>query len=193
MARIFFNLTKPLSEHIEHFFIYINDIVKLNNLFKFILFADDTTIIAPVNTNNKETANIVNMELDKIITWFKLNKLSLNISKTKFCIFHKVQREISIPEIHIENTVIGYSKVKDFLGFRLDENLNWNDHLDKLCCKHSRTLGIINKLKYVLPRNVLLQLYLSLFLPHVNYGILIWRHNYEKIGKLQKRAVRFIT
>ena len=106
------------------FLIYINDIVKSSNLFKFILFADDTTIIAPINNNNKETANMINMELDKIITWLKLNKLSLNISKTKFCIFHKVQRKISIPEIQIKNTVISYSKVIDFLGFRLDDNLN---------------------------------------------------------------------
>ena len=81
----------------------------------------------------------------------------------------------------------------DFLGFRLDENLNWNDHIEKLSCKLSRTLGIINKMKFVLPRNVLLQLYNSLFLPHVNYGILIWGHNNERIEKLQKRAVRFIT
>ena len=175
------------------FLIYINDIVKSSNFFKFILFADDTTIFAPINTNNKETANIINMELEKIITWLKLNKLSLNISKTKFCIFHKVQRKVSIPEIQIENTVISNTKVVDFLGFRLDENLNWNDHIEKLSCKLSRTLGIINKMKYVLPINVLLQLYSSLFLPHVHYGILTWGHNNERIEKLQKRAVRFIT
>ena len=175
------------------FLIYINDIVKSSNFFKFILFADDTTISAPINTNNKETANIINMELEKIITWLKLNKLSLNISKTKFCIFHKVQRKVSIPEIQIENTVISNTKVVDFLGFKLDENLNWNDHIEKLSCKLSRTLGIINKMKYVLPINVLLQLYSSLFLPHVHYDILIWGHNNERIEKLQKRAVRFIT
>ena len=126
------------------FSIYINDIVKSSNLFKFTLFADDTTIIAPMNTNNKETANIINMELDKIITLLKLNKLSLNIFKTKFCIFYKVQSKILIKEIQTENTVISYSKVIDFSGFRLDENLNRNDHLEKLSYKLSRTLGIIN-------------------------------------------------
>ena len=145
-------------------------------------------MFAPINTNNKETANIINMELEKIITWLKLNKLSLNISKSKFCIFHKVQCKISIPEIQIENTVISNTKVVDFLGFILYENLNWNDHIDKLSCKISRTFRIINKMKYVLPRNVLPQLYSSLFLPHVNYG-----HNNERIEKLQKRVVRFIT
>ena len=61
------------------FLIYINDIVKSSNFFKFILFADDTTLFAPINTSNKETANIINMELEKIIVWLKLNKLSLNI------------------------------------------------------------------------------------------------------------------
>ena len=65
------------------FLIYMNDIAKSSNLFKFILFADDTTIIAPINTNNKETASIINMELDKIITWLKLNKLCLNILYNK--------------------------------------------------------------------------------------------------------------
>ena len=172
------------------FLIYINDIVKSSNFLKFILFADDTTVFAPINTNNKETANI-NMWIEKIITWLKLNKLSLKISKAKFCVFHKVQRKVSIPEIQIENTVISNTKVVDFLGFRLDENLNWNDHIEKLSCELSRTLGIINRMKYVLPINALLQLYSSLFLPHVHYGILIWGHNNERIEKLQKRAVRF--
>ena len=79
------------------FQIYINDIVRSSNIVKFRLFADDTTIFAPINTNNMETANIINMELEKNITWLKLNKLSLNISKTKLCLFHKVQRKVLIP------------------------------------------------------------------------------------------------
>ena len=73
-------------------------------LLKFILFADDTTIVAHINTNNMETANIINIKLEKI----------LHISKTKLCIFHKVQREVSIPEIQIGNTFISNTKVEDF-------------------------------------------------------------------------------
>ena len=91
--------------------------------------------------------------------------MTLNISKTKLCIFHKV----SIPEIQIENTVISNTKVVDFLGFRLDENLNWSDHIEKLSCKLARTLGIINKMKYVLARNVLLQSRAVRFIPQSQY------------------------
>ena len=93
--------------------------------------------------------------------------------------FHKVQREISIPEIQIENTVISHTKVVCFWGFRLDKNLNWNYLTDELSCKLPETLRVINKLKYVLSRNILFQLYNSLFLPHVNYGVLILGHNYD--------------
>ena len=87
-------------------------------------------------------------------------ELSSHIFKTTFCIINKVQHKLSIPEMQIENTVISYSKVVDFSGLRLDENLSWNDHIhdiEELSCKLKRTLGIINTLKYVglLSRNVL--------------------------------------
>ena len=49
---------------------------------KFILFADDTTIIAPINTNYMETANILNVDEKYDV---KLNTYCfLNISKTTF-------------------------------------------------------------------------------------------------------------
>ena len=69
------------------FLICIKDIGKSSSFLQFILFADDTTIIAPINTNNMETVNIVNMELAKIITWLKLNKLSLMFLRQNYVYF----------------------------------------------------------------------------------------------------------
>ena len=40
---------------------------------------------------------------------------------------------------------------------------------------------------------ILIQLYKTLILPHINYGILIWGHQHDKIMQLQKRAIRSIT
>ena len=61
------------------FLIYINDIHKSPNLFHFILFADDKTLITK---NNIYKTDIINAELAKLSIWFKVNKLSLNISKS---------------------------------------------------------------------------------------------------------------
>ena len=54
----------------------------------------------------------------------------------------------------------------------LDKHLDSNSHIDEISNKLSRTIGIINKLKYVLPQHVLLTLYNALMLPHINYCLL---------------------
>ena len=40
---------------------------------------------------------------------------------------------------------------------------------------------------------ILIQLYKTLILPHINYGILIWGYEHDKNTQVQKRAIRFIT
>ena len=64
------------------FLLYINDIVLSSNVFKFNLFADDTSLFYS-NENNTEATRIINIELVKISQWLAANKLSLNIGKSK--------------------------------------------------------------------------------------------------------------
>ena len=53
--------------------------------------------------------------------------------------------------------------------------------------------GILHRLKYLYPQNILITLYKSLFIPHINYGSLLWGHAGESIDKIQKKAIRTIT
>ena len=46
----------------------------------FLMFADDTNLFSP-HDNIKDPFNNVNLELNKIVIWFKANKLSLNEGK----------------------------------------------------------------------------------------------------------------
>ena len=68
------------------FLIYINDLPLVSNLFMPILFADDTNLFC---TNDKLDilVNEINVELVKVLTWVRVNKLSLNIEKTNFMLF----------------------------------------------------------------------------------------------------------
>ncbi len=75
------------------FIIYINDIAEASNVFAFIIYADDTlsTILEITYKQKGATVahqNIKNNKLANIRDWLKLNKLSLNIKKTKYVIFH---------------------------------------------------------------------------------------------------------
>ena len=78
----------------------------------------------------------------------------------------------------------------NFLGIAIYTHLNWESHINKIANKIIKTIGILNKLKYVLPLNILSIMYNSLIFPNINYGILVWGH---RMFKLQKRAMRIIT
>ena len=51
------------------------------------MFADDTNLFYS-HSNIDTLFKTVNKELNYINEWFKANKLSLNISKTKYTFFH---------------------------------------------------------------------------------------------------------
>ena len=52
---------------------------------------------------------------------------------------------------------------------------------------------MIIKLKHLIPQKTLLTIYNSLILPHINYCILAWGHDSNRILKLQKNAIRIIA
>ena len=52
---------------------------------------------------------------------------------------------------------------------------------------------MLNKLKFIIPDQILLTIYNSLILPHLNYCILAWGYDSKRIYKLQKNALRIIN
>ena len=132
-------------------------------------------------------------ELNKIIEWLKINKLSLNIKKCKFMIFHTPQKKISIPNIVIENIALESVEKFNCLGVILHQNMNWKSHIDSISSKIGKSIGVLNRLKHCLPISIKVFMYNSLILSRINYGILLWGYQCERILKLQKKALRIIS
>ena len=59
------------------------------------MFADDTNLFAS-HSNLDELLKIVKQEIATISNWLKINKLSLNIEKTHYIIFHNRQRKFPL-------------------------------------------------------------------------------------------------
>ena len=91
------------------FILYINDLCKVSNIVKFILFADDTNIYC-LDFDLKELCVNINKELENLNEWFALNKLSLNVSKTNFMRFgnrhSNVKMELRIGDKEIEEVFV---------------------------------------------------------------------------------------
>ena len=80
------------------FMIYINDLANASTFFKIILYAEDISLI---NSSPIYNSTIINAELNKIYWWLCMNKLSLNISKTKYILFYTARKKTKITSLHI--------------------------------------------------------------------------------------------
>ena len=81
------------------FLIYINDFPSASSYFNFIMYADDTTLYSNIDSPNQNnmirlTETKINAELAKIDEWLKINKLSLNLKKSKYMVFKKQAQQI---------------------------------------------------------------------------------------------------
>ena len=74
------------------FAVYVNDIHRCSNKFSFFL-ADDTNILY-ADKNLKDLETIVNNEPQNLYDWLTANKLTLNIKKSNFVIFHPFQSKV---------------------------------------------------------------------------------------------------
>jgi hypothetical protein len=179
------------------FLIYINDIVNSSVLLKFIMFADDTNLFAS-NKSLDVLIEEINLEMDKVSDWLKINKLSLNIKKTHFILFHNRQRKIvSDVQVRINGKVIEQVLFTKFLGVLINENLTWSNHITSLLTKVSKNIGVIRRVSKVLPGDVLFTLYNTLVMPYLEYCNIAWATNgsvlLDKLFILQKKVIRLIT
>ena len=106
----------------------------------------------------------------------KCNRLArLNISKTNFILFHssKLKPSQSL-RIKIDGTLIKQVDSTKYLGKTFDSNLTWKSHINELCLKLSKTVGILSKVRHFVDNHILVMLYYSLIYPFVTYGVHVW-------------------
>ena len=151
------------------------------------LYADDTTLVGPLcsfkyNRNiidNNNISNHINAELNEISEWLYCNKLYINAPITKYMLFHFPQCRMTDIDLSLKINDQRIDRVHEFnsLGTIIHETLAWTRHIDKVANTISRTIGILNKLKHVLPVYTLKTMCDALIVPHLNYNILLWGFN----------------
>ena len=164
-----------------------------------VVFADDTNLF--ISHKNIDTLFAsMNKDFENVSTWFKWNKLSLNVDKTKWFLFHPLSKKQSLPQtlpnLPIENIQIKREHVTKFLGVFTDENLSWKQHIGVVSSKISKSIGILYKSRDVLSKQCLKQLYFSFIHNYVDYANITWasksKSKLERLYRCQKHATRII-
>ena len=177
------------------FNIFINDIIESSAKFSFVLYADDTTLNSTLDnfgTNPVDIQKSIIIELQNILKWLDVNELCLNVSKSKFMLFHMPQKVVPCLSFSLNGLEIEHVYNFNFLGLIINCHLDWKPHLNSIGINVARVIGLLRKLKYTLPIQVLRSIYNSLILPHMHYALSAWGTKCHKIELLQKKALRII-
>ena len=161
-----------------------------------IFFSDDVYINLFCSDNDiNDLCGIINVELDKLNTWFSVNKLSLNIQKTHYIVFGNKTIDGKV-SVLINNKIIDRVYESKFLGVYIDSRINWKYHIDKTRCKLSKSLSILYKASIVLDSHNLYIIYCSIMMSYFSYCSEIWGGTYDSNIKalilLRKRAIRVV-
>jgi len=118
---------------------------------------------------------------------------------TNFILFGKRSKGFSWQnfKIPIDNTIIERVTHTKFLGVFIDKDLSWKYHTSHIFVKVSRSLGILNCVKYILTPELLTTLYYTMINHYLSSCNIIWGGvsaiALKKLTCLQKRAIRLIT
>jgi hypothetical protein len=176
------------------FLLYINDMSNCDNNLQFVHFADDTTVFCS-RDSAAGAIDVMNGGLLGVDQWLKSNRLSLNVNKTFYMCFSRNNippgHSIVIRDVNLKRI----PNIK-FLGIVLDERLDFKEHTNVLCQKLARAVGVMYRVSHLLPAQVLLKLYYSLFYSHMVYGITSYGKssigNVNRVKSLQNRAVALL-
>ena len=178
------------------YLIFVNDLPGATYL-KSQMFADDTNFLAR-GGSIKDMEEKINIELGKVADWFTANKLSLNTKKTHYMIFKKRKKIISTISLQINGEeikrVISDEGVK-FLGYRLNEKICWNNHIEEKLRKAKKGIFALLQVKNILPIAARKSIYHALVHTHLSTGSILWypmlsKEKRQEVEIVQKQAIR---
>ena len=161
-----------------------------------IMFADDTSVFIEGHSFN-EVIESLNTELKKVSFWLQSNKLTLNVNKSHYMVFHRSRIKHSQTAIKIQNCTINKTDSIKFLGVIIDNKLNWHEHIIYIKNKISKSIGIIYKVRKYVEKQTIKNMYYTFVFPYLIYCNEIWGNAcqayVDPLIKLQKKIVRIMT
>ena len=147
------------------FLIDINDLPDVLQHTDITTYADDTAIYG-----SKDLKLKLNYDLE-VCNWLKDNHLTLNVTKSNFMLIGSSQKLLSMNDITIcadDKPLDSVHSIK-YPGVTINENLTWEDHIDKVCSKIRSKICLLTRIKRYLPKVARITFY-NAFTTAILYG-----------------------
>ena len=175
------------------FTLYVNDMsdyIQCN----YTQYADDTLLY----TAEKQLEDAIlklSQNCNKIIDYFNMHKLTVNVSKTNFLIIPPSKKSmIENNIITIQDKAIEPKKEIKYLGVYIDQFFNYDTQVKNIVGKMAMGIQSIKYLTTYIPQKARLQLLHALVICHLNYSALLFngisQRNKNKLEKQLNWGIR---
>ena len=128
------------------------------------------------------------------MTWFDINNMKVNTDKFEYMVFGKHEGTYNIK---IRDHVIESVDNVKILGLHIDNKLNFDTHISKVCQKTGRQIQVMSRLRNILSEGNKILLYNSFIECYFNYSSIIWhfcsKTNSLKLEKLQMKVLKLMS
>ena len=137
-------------------------------------------------------------QLLTISKWYKDNFLKGNYDKYNLMLLGRKNKNEDSPSINvkIDEQVIKSSPDLKLLGVTLDDELRFSTQISDICKKASKKVGVLVRLRNMIPREAKLQLYKSAILPNLTYCHIVWHFckasDARKLERVQEWALHVV-
>ncbi len=172
------------------FNIFINDMFYFIKESKIANYADDNTLYT-VSKTITELLNTLENETTLILDWFRKNEMKPNDDKCHLIVCNEDNVSVTL-----RNEKISAAETVVLLGVKIDNKLNFSEHVSELCKKGNQKLHALARISRYLDKSKLRIIMKTFIQSQFNYCPLVWMfHNRtlnHKINRLHERALRIV-
>jgi hypothetical protein len=173
------------------FLIYINDLpeyVKSNVR----LFADDTILYRSIKS--ERDSRILQDDLDRLVDWERDWLMEFHPGKCQVIRVSRSKRPRTTTYTLHGHQLETVEHTK-YLGVTISKDLSWNKHIDQVCSKAGKTLGMVKRNIKVSQSKIKGQAFNSIVRPVMEYSCAVWDPytdtNIRRLEMFQRRAARW--
>jgi hypothetical protein len=171
------------------FSIYIYDLPYCIQHCSTFQYADDTTLLYKIN-NNDDMSHLQD-DLTSLSSYCAVNKLIINVKKTKAMLFKSRKSTLQAPSVYINLEPIIFIECVKFLGVFIDNILSFTPHIDHVIMKMKQASYILLKCRDFLPQKHLINLFNAIGLSHIIYCSPVYLDSCHK-KQFRRLASRYV-
>ena len=122
------------------FNIFIGDLVSIMNSVNFVSYADDNTPYIIGDTVIQVTESLKEETSDEFTCWFANNQRKANPGKC-----HLITSSNDEVSMYVENCNIKSSKCEKHISIKIENKLNFNNHIDKIWKNAGQKLDMLSR------------------------------------------------